>query len=212
MKKCMFVLLILSLFLTGCWDRRELNELGITMAIGIDKVEDEYQITTQVVVPSEISMKTSTGRSPVTLFQAKGKTVYEALRKISKISPRKIYAGHLRMLVLGEDLAEEGIAKSLDLLSRNWELRSDFFVVIAKDMTAGEVLNVTTPIENIPANKMFSTLKMSEDTWAATQGFILDDLITNLTSDGKEAVLTGILVTGEQEMGSSKQNVESITP
>ncbi|MFJ8261189.1 Ger(x)C family spore germination protein [Rummeliibacillus sp. NPDC094406] len=212
MKKCMFVLLILSLFLTGCWDRRELNELGITLAIGIDKVEDEYQITTQVVVPSEISMKTSTGRSPVTLFQAKGKTVYEALRKISKLSPRKIYAGHLRMLVLGEDLAEEGIAKSLDLLSRNWELRSDFFVVIAKDMTAGEVLNVTTPIESIPANKMFSTLKMSEETWAATQGFILDDLITNLTSDGKEAVLTGILVTGEQEMGSNKQNVESITP
>ena len=42
MKKCMFVLLILSLFLTGCWDRRELNELGITMALGIDKVEDAY--------------------------------------------------------------------------------------------------------------------------------------------------------------------------
>ncbi len=37
-------------------------------------------------------------------------------------------------------------------------------------------------------------------------------MIAYLTSDGKEAVLTGILVTGDQEMGSSKQNVESITP
>lgn len=212
MKKCMFVLLILSLLLTGCWDRRELNELGITLAIGIDKVEDEYQVTAQVVVPSEISSKTSTGRSPVTLFQATGETVYEALRKITKISPRKIYPGHLRTLVLGEDIAEEGIAESLDLLSRDWEFRSDFFVVIAKDMTAGEVLNVTTTIENIPANKMFNTLKTSQASWAATNGFILDELIANLTSDGKEAVLTGILVTGEQKKGSSKQNVESITP
>ncbi|TQR19916.1 Ger(x)C family spore germination protein [Psychrobacillus vulpis] len=212
MKKCMFVLLILSLFLTGCWDRRELNELGITLALGIDKVEDEYQVTAQVVVPSEISSKTSTGRSPVTLFQATGETVYEALRKITKISPRKIYPGHLRTLVLGEDLAEEGIAESLDFLSRDWEFRSDFFVVIAKDMTAAEVLNVTTTIENIPANKMFNTLKTSEASWAATNAFILDELIANLTSDGKEAVLTGIIVTGEQEMGSSKQNVESITP
>ncbi|MEK5482123.1 Ger(x)C family spore germination protein [Viridibacillus sp. FSL R5-0888] len=211
MKKCMFVLLILSLFLTGCWDRRELNELGITLAIGIDKVEDEYQVTAQVVVPSEISAKTSTGRSPVTLFQANGETVYEALRKITKNSPRKIYPGHLRTLVLGEDLAEEGIAESLDFLSRDWELRSDFFVVIAKDMTAGEVLNVTTTIENIPANHMFNTLKTSEAFWAATNGFLLDELIANLTIDGKEAVLTGILVTGEK-MGSSKQNVESITP
>jgi spore germination protein KC len=208
----MFVLLILCLFLTGCWDRRELNELGITLALGIDRVDDEYQVSAQVVVPSEISMKTSTGRSPVTLFQAKGETVYEAFRKITKNSPRKIYPGHLRMLVLGEELAEEGIADSLELLSRDWELRSDFYVVIAKDMTAWEVLNVTTPIESIPANKMYDTLKTSEASWAATNGIILDELIAYLTSDGKEAVLTGIIVTGDQEMGSSKQNVESITP
>ncbi|EPD50828.1 Ger(X)C family germination protein [Paenisporosarcina sp. HGH0030] len=212
MKKCMFVLLILSLFLTGCWDRRELNELGIALAIGIDKVEDEYQVTAQVVVPSEISAKASTGRSPVTLFQAKGETVYEALRKMTKNSPRKIYPGHLRMLVIGEDLAEEGIGESLELLSRDWELRSDFYVVIAKDVTAEEILNVTTTLEAIPANKMFNTLKTSETAWAATNGIILDELITDLTNEGKEAVLTGILVTGNQEIGTSKQNVESITP
>lgn len=212
MKKCMFVLLILSLFLTGCWDRRELNELGITLALGIDKVEDEYQVTAQVVVPSEISMKSSTGRSPVTLYQANGETVYEALRKMTKTSPRKIYPGHLRMLVIGEDLAEEGIGESLELLSRDWELRSDFYVAIAKDMTAEEILNVTTTLEAIPANKMFNTLKASETAWAATNGIILDELITDLTNEGKEAVLTGILVTGDQEIGTSKQNVESITP
>ena len=66
------------------------------------------------------------------------------------------------MLVIGEDLAKEGIGESLDLLSRDWELRSDFYVVIAKDMTAEEILNVTTTIESIPANKMFNTLKTSE--------------------------------------------------
>ncbi|MGA3600562.1 Ger(x)C family spore germination protein [Lysinibacillus agricola] len=212
MKRCMIVLLILSPILTGCWDKRELNELGITLAIGIDKVEDEYQVTAQVVVPSEIPTKTSTGRSPVILFKEKGETVYEALRKITKTSPRKIYPGHLRMLVLGEDLAEEGIAKSLDFLSRDWELRSDFFVAIAKDGTAEEVLNVRTTIESIPANKMFNSLQTSEEYWAATNGIKLDEFIASLTSDGKEAVLTGILVTGDQEIGSTKQNVESINP
>lgn len=208
----MFVLLILCLFLTGCWDRRELNELAITLAFGIDKVEDEYQVTAQIVVPSEISMKTSTGRSPVTLFQANGETVYEAIRKMTKNSPRKIYPGHLRMIVIGEELAEEGIGESLELLSRDLEVRSDFYVVIAKDKTAAEILNITTTLEAIPANKMFNTLKTSEEAWAATNGIILDELIADLTSEGKEAVLTGILVTGNQEIGTSKQNVESITP
>jgi spore germination protein KC len=72
MKKHIFVLLILSLILTGCWDRRELNEIAITLALGIDKVDDKFQLTAQVVVPSEVSMKQSSGRSPVTLFQADG--------------------------------------------------------------------------------------------------------------------------------------------
>jgi len=212
MKKCMIVLLILSPILTGCWDKRELNQLGIILAIGIDKVEDEYRVTAQMVVPSEISTKTSTGRSPVILYQEFGETVYEALQKITKESPREIYTGHLQMLVIGEDLAKEGIAESLELLSRNWELRSDFFVAIAKDRTAKELLNVRTTIENIPANEMFNTLKTPEATWTAPSGFTLDELIASLTSEGKEAVLTGILVKGEKEMGSNKQNVESITP
>ncbi|WP_233190801.1 Ger(x)C family spore germination protein [Sporosarcina sp. P19] len=212
MKKCIFLLIILTLFLSGCWDRRELNELGITMALGIDKIENEYVVSAQVVVPSEVSMRASTGRSAVTLFQATGDTVYEAFRKMTKNSPRKIYPGHLQILVISEDLAKEGVAESLELLSRDWELRSDFYVVVAKDITASEVLNVTTAIESIPANKMFNALKVSEKNWAGTEGVILDELVTNLISDGKEAVLTGIQVFGNKETGSSKQNVESITP
>lgn len=212
MKKCIVLLLVLTLFLSGCWDKRELNELGITMALGIDKIENEYVVSAQVVVPSEVSMRASTGRSSVTLFQATGESVYEAFRKMTKISPRKMYPGHLQILVISEDLAKEGVAESLELLSRDWELRSDFYVVVAKDITASEVLNVTTAIESIPANKMFNALKVSEKNWAGTEGIILDELVTNLISDGKEAVLTGIQVLGNKETGSSKQNVESITP
>ncbi|WP_313247713.1 Ger(x)C family spore germination protein [Sporosarcina ureae] len=211
MKKYILVLLVLTLFLSGCWDRRELNELGITMGLGIDKLKNEYLVSAQVIVPSEVSMNASTGRSAVTLYQASGETVYEAFRKMTKNAPRRIYPGHLRILVISEDLAKEGIAESLDLLARDWELRSDFYVVIAKDLTASEVLNVTTPIESIPANKMFNALKTSERSWAGTEGVILDDLLTDLTSDGKEAVLTGVKIIGNKELGSSKQNVESIT-
>jgi len=212
MKKHISVLLILSFVLAGCWDGRELNELAITLALGIDKVDDKFRVTAQVVVPSEVSMKQSSGRSTVTLFQAEGETVYEAFRKMTIDTPRKIYPGHLRVLVIGEELAKEGVGESLDLLSRDWEFRSDFFVVIAKEMSAGEILNVTTTMESIPANKMYNTLKTSEESWAGTKGVTLDEFLVNIVSDGKEAVLTGIQVVGNQELGSSKQNVETITP
>ncbi|WP_313894094.1 Ger(x)C family spore germination protein [Psychrobacillus sp.] len=212
MKKGIVILLILSVVLSGCWNRRELNELAITMAIGIDKLEDEYLVSAQVVVPAEVSASGGKGGSPVTLVQGRGETVYEAIRKMTKGSPRKIYPGHLRILILGESLAKEGIGNPLDLISRDWEFRSDFYVVIAKDSTAEELLNIQTPLESIPANKMFNTLKTSEENWAATVGVTLDQLIINLRSDGKEAVLTGLVATGQIEKGSSKQNVETVTP
>lgn len=209
----MFILIILNFILTGCWDKRELNELAITLALGIDKVEgeDEYEVTAQVVVPSAVSMKDGTGGATVTLFTENGETVYEALRRMTKVSPRKIYPGHLQMLIIGEELAKEGIGESLDLLARDWELRPDFYVVVAKDVTAREILNVTTDLESIPASKMFAGLKVSEKAWAGTTGVTLDELIVNLISDGKEAVLTGIQLTGNKQIGSTQQNIESIS-
>lgn len=212
MNKYMFGIIILSLFLTGCWDRRELNELAIALAMGIDKVDDEYLVTAQVVVPSEVSMKGGTGGSKVTLYMERGETVYEAFRKMTKDSPRKLYPGHLLILVIGEELAKEGIGESLDLLSRDWEVRPDFYVVIAKDVTATEILNVTTALDSIPANKMFNSLEISEKAWAATKSVSLDELIKDLISDGKEPILTGINLVGNQKIGSSNENVASISP
>lgn len=207
-----FCLLFFSLFLSGCWDRRELDQLAIAVAVGIDKVEDGYLLSAQVVVPSEMSVNGGTGRSQVTLFTARGETLYEAFRMMTKEAPRKIYSGHLRMLVLGEELAQDGISKPLDLLSRDYEIRPDFYVVVAKESTAEEILNVTTIIESIPANKMFKSLSLSEQAWAGTKSINLDEIITDLISDGKEAAITGIELKGDPQLGASNQNVQSITP
>ena len=212
MIKRITILLILCVFLSGCWNRRELNELAITMALGIDKDDDGFLVSAQAVVPTEVSMNAGKGGSPVTLFQAKGETVHEAIRKMTKKSSRKIYPGHLRMLVLSEELAEDGIGKPLDIISRDWEMRADFYVVIAEDITAHEVLNIQTPLEAIPASKMFHTLRVAEKNWASTTGITLDELIVDIESMGKEAVVTGIQVHGKAKDGASKQNVETITP
>lgn len=212
MIKRILLLLIPCILLSGCWDRRELNEISITMAIGIDEIEDEYWVTAQTVVPSEVTVKGSSGSSPVTLFSEKGKTIDEAIRKLATITPREIYPGHLRVLIFSESIAEKGIGNLLDYFSRNWELRTDFFVVIARNMTAEEVLNVTTAIESIPANKIFNTLDVSDDILSATRAVTIDELLSDLEKEGKEPVLTGIEVFGDLDMSSSVENVQSITP
>lgn len=60
MKKCLQLILsfaVLLPLLTGCWDRQELNELGIMLGLGVDKDGDMIKVSAQVVVPNEVSSK-----------------------------------------------------------------------------------------------------------------------------------------------------------
>ncbi len=195
----------------GCWNRRELNEIAIGVAMGFDKSGDKYRITSQVVDPGEVAAKEGgTGHTPVITYHATADTLFEALRKMTTMSPRKIYSSHVRMVVIGEELARDGIERFLDFLTRDHELRADYFFVVAKGTTAENVLKTFTSLDKIPANELFDSLKTSEKAWAPTSSVTLHDLISDLVSKGKHPVLTGLKVKGSQKTGESKENVERI--
>lgn len=56
-KAILFLILALVLLLTGCWNRRELNELAIAVGMGIDKQGDQFRVSLQVVDPGKASAK-----------------------------------------------------------------------------------------------------------------------------------------------------------
>ena len=207
-------LFIIIGLLTGCWSRRELNDLAISVGMGFDIKDDQVQVTIQIVNPGEVaSKKGGTGMTtPVSTFQATSQTIFEALRKISKQSPRRVYSSHLRILVISEELAREGITPILDGISRNHEMRTDFYIVVAKGTTAENVLKILTPIEKIPSNKLYTTLELSEKVWAPTVKVKLDALVSVLQTEGKDPVLTGIQIKGDPRNGIDKSNLERIAP
>jgi len=211
MSKCkaLCLLMILTIFLSGCWSKRELNELAIVAALGIDKVDNEFDITVQVVIPGEISSKQPTsGRSPVITYHSKGATVFEAIRKMTTLTARKLYFSHLQIVVLGDELAREGIGKPLDLISRDHEFRNDFDVIVAHDATAEEVLNVLTPIEKVPATKLLNSLRTSEKSWGTTQSINIDEIINTLNSKENSVVMSAIEIQGDKNVGMEQTNVK----
>lgn len=209
--KMILLLLILTLLLSGCWSKRELNELAIVVALGIDKIDDEYEISIQVVDPSEISSKQpSSGRSPVVTYHTKGKSVFEAIRRMTTLTPRKPYFSHLQIVVIGQKLAEEGLNEPLDFIARDHEFRNDFDVVMSYQTTAKEVLNVLTPIEKMPANKLLNSIKVSEKSWGSTLTVNTDELLNTLSSKEKSAVLSAVEIEGDPKLGIDQTNVERI--
>ncbi|ERJ10968.1 Ger(x)C family spore germination protein [Haloplasma contractile] len=138
------------LLLTGCWGRRELNELAITTAIAVDKADYGYNISVQVAVPSEVAGDTTSSRVAATTYQAQGKTIFEAMRKITTEMPRKIYVAHLQTLIISEEVARERISQIVDIMFRHRELRTDFYILVTQDTKADRTLHILTALQNLP--------------------------------------------------------------
>lgn len=160
-----FVLCISLLFLSGCWDRKELNDRAIWLATGWDATEKGgVEISGQIVIPANLSTQSGSGGTTEEGFyavSAKGKNVVDALNKIQAKLSREEYFGHRRVIFLGEEFAKRGLKNELDTYQRNPDisLRTDIFVV--KGDKAKALLTVFSPLEKSPAVAVLKEHKQS---------------------------------------------------
>ncbi|WP_168123888.1 Ger(x)C family spore germination protein [Paenibacillus sp. HB172176] len=199
---------------TGCWSRRELNELLIVLGIAIDWEDGQYLISFQVVNPGEISQQrsNSNGRPPGTLYQGRGKTVLEAARSLTAEAPRKVYMGHLQLYVISEEVARRGILEVVDSALRDNETRMDFNLIVARGMKANSILKLYTPMEKLPTYNMLESLQTSQKNWAPTIAVTMDEAMNKLSVYGDQLALTGIHLVGNDKLAESKHNVETFLP
>ncbi|CAG7600477.1 Spore germination protein B3 [Paenibacillus solanacearum] len=209
--------LALSVILTmmpGCWSRKELNELAVVMALGVDLHKDGYIVSAQVLNSSEVGSKerVAAGSSPVITYKSAGRTIPDALQRLLNVAPRMLYLSHVRILVFGESLARKGLSDALDFISRDHQLRNDFFLLVAKNTEASEILDVISPFEQIPANSLYSSILIAHKKWAATGKIKLQQFITELERGGSDPIISGVLLEGDPEAGQSLDNIKSIQP
>ena len=146
MKK--IIIIILIIFLTGCYNYKELNKIGIVSSISIDKENDNYIVGAQVMnIKNEES-----DSSKVIVYKEEGKTIEEAVRKMTKEMDKKLFGGHLNKLVLSEEVAKESIIDVIDLFQRLPEIKTEFNITIAKNIKAIDVIKVMTSGGSIPAD------------------------------------------------------------
>ncbi|WNS43509.1 Ger(x)C family spore germination protein [Paenibacillus sp. MMS20-IR301] len=215
-RRMLAILLILGLasMLTGCWSRKELNELALVMALGIDLDPEGYAVSAQVMNPSEAGNQkgASSGSLPVVTYKSVGKTVPDALQRMLSMTPRMLYLAHIRVIVFGEELARSGVSDALDFLSRDNQTRTDFYLLVAKNSTASKILEIVTPFEHIPANSLYSSILVSHKKWAATGKVTLQQFITELERGGSNPIMSGVQLRGNLQNGESPKNVQNISP
>lgn len=124
---CRFaVLLVFITMLTGCWDRRELEERTSVLAVAVDIVEgreDLYKMTVQIPIPIKIAGSSGQGgggnSDAVKIMSVTGRTVTDAANNLQLRLNQKLFLGHTRVLAISEEVAKEGFRTSWTAIAAN---------------------------------------------------------------------------------------------
>lgn len=178
--------------LTGCWDRKEMDELAFVTASGLDLSESGEMVTSlQVALPIGLPTPVqSKGKKSFVVLTKEGKNGIDTLNKEQQQLSRSIDLGHRRVIVIGESLGRHGLNQVLDTLLRSPESRYNSYIVTAYETTAKEVLSTPYLLEEIPAVGI-NNIMQSDFTLAVRTDEFLDALATY----GKSPVTAGIRVT-----------------
>ncbi|WP_052947614.1 Ger(x)C family spore germination protein [Aneurinibacillus tyrosinisolvens] len=156
--------------LTGCWDRRELNEAAFVLGAAIDKKKDKkIELTVQVLIPRAAGGGQQGagggggggGSTPQVLVRsAIGENVADAASKLQEKFPRRIFWGHCETYIIGEKLAkEEGVREQIDFLLRHPEPRERAYLYVSHGKAA-DVLELKPPLERYSGEVLRRLIEM----------------------------------------------------
>jgi len=150
-----FIILFLT---TGCWNYRELNDTAIVTSIAIDYIGDEYQVAILIANGKKVSDSASLAG----IVYGYGNTMDDALADIELSSPKEISIKHISLIVISEDIATRGISDIIDFLLRDQQLGHNFYLVVAKDSLAVDILSVSSPLADYSSKSIVDNIKSSK--------------------------------------------------
>jgi spore germination protein KC len=144
------VILIIYIFvnamlLCSCTGGKEIKDLALVTAIGLDVEDDNVVLTCEISNPLfNLNTDASSSASVSVMFvQGKGKTLFEAITNTSLNFERRLFFSHAEVLIIGEEFAKKGITQNLDYLLRAQEPRENIKMVVAKGTKAYEVMGIS---------------------------------------------------------------------
>lgn len=168
------LLIIIPVFLSGCWDSKELNKRLIVTGLGFDIDPDTGNIMMiyQSLIPSAIKSSSDTsgvgqqkrGNSlhTVQLSQSTGSSPFDALNHYVQQGSRTPFYQHTQVYIFGKAVVQKGIFPLYDAIIRYQVNRPDVLIVIA-EKGVSDILEAQDGIENIQAFGMINEIKLSAE-------------------------------------------------
>lgn len=142
---CLLIIIVCILILTGCWDQVEINERVFIATIGFDTApeggvpQNKYKIS--YAFPNQAGGYGTDTVVTNAYMSTLASEIYSAERLLATRSNKSFYLGHLRVMVIGEEVARDQmmLREVLDSVERNPIISRRVSIGIVEG-TAAEVL------------------------------------------------------------------------
>ena len=159
--------MILPLFLTGCWDYKDVNKRSIDLSIGVDEVDNKLEFTGEIA-KLQSSSQGSKGTSQITdvyKYRSLGMYFEGSRGEYDAKNPGPDFSGATRVVVFSKKYAEKtGIKSYINRLYYVVGFRNSVLVTVSKE----------------PTNEFFNG-KVKNDICI---GYAVEDTVRQLEADG----------------------------
>lgn len=211
MKRIKFLILLLPL-LSGCYNYRELNELGITTAVSIDYKDNNFYVIAEVINPIKQQDASSSNNSPFVNYNSSSSSLQDAFRKVVLESPRQLYAAQLEIIVLSEEVVNNHLEEVLEYFARDPESRTEIKIIVAKTEDSTKAITLQTLLTSLSSSNIINSLDLQSKVLGMDYPVTLNELLNMYIDPYLEVVLPSMTLYGNYEIGDEKENITTSSP
>ncbi|PKM77513.1 MAG: hypothetical protein CVU90_06605 [Firmicutes bacterium HGW-Firmicutes-15] len=199
-KSLLLIIFIIPLiFISGCWEKREINDTAVTTGFGADlNAQEQISFSVQLAQPTAPG-ESGTDNSQSKVFTASGTTITEAARKTLLFLPQMPLWSHSNAFIIGEKMARKDVSLMTDFLSRNRNVRPEVIMLVALQTTPGEVLKIPLPLRRFSGKNFGNLLKIQETQLGIYVPVTLNDFISKLSIPGVEPAVPQVAIVKEEK-------------
>ncbi|GIQ62787.1 putative spore germination protein YfkR [Paenibacillus cisolokensis] len=210
--KAFIPIVLMSILLTACWDKTELNELALVSMVGVDSDRESglKTIYYQIINPlSSVFSKGAPGgnEAPIYTYEIAGRSYGEMKSTIHKLLSRKLFVAHYRALIVSERAARQGIRDFVNYIEMQPNGRSSIPLLVA-DGPISRIMKTFTPLESVPSEAVDSKLKhLTSDSLLGGEHVKVRDFIERMQKS--EAIVLPMIKETEKKTNSNSNQAST---
>ena len=196
-------LLLVFLFFSNDFGLTDVQKTAIVMAVGIDREEDTFIVTSQIAIPKASSQGKTT---EAVQLVSRGKTIGEAFEEINAKTgwyPKLVFCN---LILLGEGATQQNVFDGLDFFLRDEYLSDNCFVATC-DGLAKDLLNASALVDPSSSTAIQKILSNHAQRVGTVLPNTLKDFSIGYFSESQSSFLPIIKKEPQQEqVGDEKKN------